>query len=131
MTSSSSSEACRKVLLRACSALAPPDWDGYEGTLKALDADDWRALGDLAARHGLIGLAARGLDWARERTGIQASNLKELRAQRQAQLMQLMVHRRSARRVADALVTRGIRIVVYKGAVLAEEIYGDLSLRAF
>jgi hypothetical protein len=131
MTSSSASEACQKVLLRACSALGPHDWDGYENTLKALDEDNWRTLSALAVRHGLLGLVARGIDWAAERTGIQAPTLAELRAQRQAQLMQLMVHRRAARRVAETLVARGIRIVVYKGAVLAEEVYGDLSLRAF
>jgi hypothetical protein len=131
MTSSSSLQPTHRVFLRACSVLQPSDWDGYEGTLTALDPAAWQIVAALAVRHGLLGLVARSLDWAHERTGIGAPILDELKRARQAQLMQLMVHRRAARAVADALAAANMQFVVYKGAVLAEEVYGDLSLRAF
>ena len=96
-----------------------------------MDAEGWEAVKTLSERHGLTGLVARGLEWAHEGLGFEAPVLARLAAARQGQLVQLLVYRRAARRVAEALEASGIPFIIYKGAVLAEEAYGDLSLRAF
>jgi hypothetical protein len=46
-------------------------------------------------------------------------------------LLQLMARRGAARRAAQALSSRGIDFVIYKGVALSEEVYGDVSLRGY
>ena len=132
MTSASSIVPAHAVFLRACSALGPDDWDGHETVLRAMDT------GGVADRlHARGASRAPGTGLARASTGgISGAPrgrlfLDRLAAARQAQLMQLMVYRKAARQLADALSAHDIQFVVYKGPVLGEEIYGDLSLRAF
>jgi hypothetical protein len=124
-------QAARKVFLRACSTLQPENWDGQETILQAVDAQGWEVVSKLAVQHGLLGLVSRSLDWAHERTGIGIPILNPARAWRQAQLIQMLVYRKAARRVAEALAARDIRFVIFKGEALVEQVYGDLSLRTF
>jgi Uncharacterised nucleotidyltransferase len=131
MTTSQTSEVAYRVFLRACAALRPADWDGQESALRALDSEGWEVVSKLAVRHGLLGLVARNLDWAHRRSGITVPIMEKLTAWRQGQLVQMLVRRNAARRVADALAAGGIRFVIFKGMALVEQVYGDLSLRAF
>ena len=131
MTTSSSAEAANTVILRACAALQPADWDGHEDVIRAVDAPGWDAISAMALRHGVAGLVARGFEWAHQRTGIRVPILHRLAEWRHGQLLQLLKYRSTVRQVAEGLSARGIRFVVYKGFILAEEVYGDLSLRAF
>jgi hypothetical protein len=55
----------------------------------------------------------------------------ELSTLRRGQLVQHLTRRAAARRAADAFALKGIPFVIFKGVVLAEEVYGDLSLRGF
>ena len=124
-------EAARKVFLRACATLDPQHWDGQEATLRAVDGHAWTFVRDLAVQHGLLGLVARNLDWAHRRTGLPIPILDRAMAWRYGQLLQMLVRRGAARRVAEALSRHGIRFVIFKGMALVEQVYGDLSLRAF
>jgi hypothetical protein len=124
-------ELARNVFLRACASLHAEDWDGQETILRALDARAWEIVLNLGVRHGLLGLVARNLDLAHARTGVPISILDRARARRQGYLVQMLVYRKVARRITEALAARGVRFVIFKGMALVEQIYRDLSLRAF
>jgi len=124
-------ELARKVFLRACASLHPKDWDGQETILRAVDARAWEVVTNLAMRHGLLGLVARNLDLAHARTGVHISVLDRARAWRREHLVQMLVYRKAARRITEALAARGIRFVIFKGMALVELVYRDLSLRTF
>ncbi len=124
--------ACvESMFFRIAAALGPADWDGAGAALAGLDGAQWRALMALAARHGMLGLFARNLGWAHESTGFKAPVLDALVHQRRGQLIQHLTRKAAATRVAGALAGQGIALAFIKGIVLAEEVYGDLSLRGF
>jgi hypothetical protein len=123
--------AANRAFLRACTTLEPTGWDGQERVLAQLDAAGWDIISQLAVNHGLVGMVARSLGWAQERFGLEVPILDQLSSLRRAQLAQMMMRRNAAREAGDALASRNIRFVIYKGAVLNEEVYGDLSLRSF
>lgn len=131
MTNSATIDAAHKVFLRACAALQPEDWNGQEALLKAVDAQGWELVSKLAVQFGLLGLVARNLEWASQRTGIFIPILDRMVAWRYGQLMQMLVHRKAARRIGEALTAGGVRFVIFKGMALVDQVYGDLSLRAF
>jgi hypothetical protein len=126
-----SSSSLDRVFLRACAVAMPQEWAGREADLRALDARRWRTLVELAIEHALVGLVARNVSWAAEETGIAIPVLEPLAALRRGQLVQQLNRKACARRVADALVQRDIPFIAFKGVALAEEYYGDLSLRGF
>lgn len=121
----------RWAFLRACAANAPEDWGTDLPWLRELDASAWAAVEKLAGRHGLTGLVARSLSWAEANHGIQVPVLERMNKARKAKLVQHLARRAAARRAGQSLVERGIPFAVFKGIVLAEEAYGDLSLRGF
>jgi hypothetical protein len=119
------------AFLRGCAVACPDDWEGQEQTLYRLNGEDWKAVAELAVQHGFVGLLARNLAWAEEKTGLCVPVLEELAALRRGQLVQHLARRAAARRAAEAFARRDIPFVIFKGVVLAEEMYGDLSLRGF
>ncbi|MFO1109704.1 MAG: nucleotidyltransferase family protein [Bradyrhizobium sp.] len=129
--SHSPSNGWQGVFLRACAALSPADWADQERTIRGLNAVGWLNVGSVAARHGLVGLVSRSLDWADQELGTEIPARARLARARQDQLLQLLARRSAARQAANALVARNIDFVVYKGVALADEVYGDLSLRAY
>jgi len=131
VTSSATLAAAHQVFLRACTSLQPADWDGQETVLRAIDVDGWGVVSKLAVQHGLLGLVARNLDWAHQRTGVPIPILQRITVWRHSQLLQMLVCRNVARQAAEALAAGGIRFVIFKGMALVEQVYGDLSLRAF
>jgi len=131
VTRSTAIIATRKVFLRACSALVPENWDEQATQLRAVDVEGWDFIRDLAVRHGLLGLVARNLEWAHRRTGVPIPVLDQVRTLRQGQLVQMLVRRNAARRIAESLAARGIRFVIFRGLAFIEQVYGELSLRAF
>lgn len=119
------------VFLRGCAVASPDDWNGQEHALRELDRADWQSVADLAKQHGFTGLLARNLAWAQQKTGLRVPIFEELSELRRGQLVQHLTRRAAARRAANALGLKGIPFVIFKGVVLSEEIYGDLSLRGF
>ena len=120
-----------RTFLQACAASGPTDWEGRGSGLRALEPQEWRSVADYAVQHSLAGLVARSLGWAEEATGFRAPVLGPLDNLRRSQLIQHLVSKAAARRVAEALAAKGIPFIAFKGIVLTEEIYGDLSLRDF
>lgn len=120
-----------KTFLRACAATGPEHWAGRGGELRALTDSDWRSVSDLAYGTDLVGLVARGLAWADEATGVRVPVLGTLSELRRMNLMRHLAARAAARRIAERFAARGIPFIAFKGIVLAEEVYGDLSLRDF
>jgi hypothetical protein len=131
MKGASSVQLANQIFLYACAVEGPQDWDGHEGALRRMDRPAWEMVSALAVKHGFLGLIARSLEWAKDRTGFNAPILDQLNARRQGQLVQHLLHRATARRVLDAMAARNIACIIFKGIVAAEEIYGDLSLRGF
>jgi hypothetical protein len=127
----SASPGWQRVFLRACAALSPADWTGHEEVIRGLDAAGWQNICWVAERHGLIGLVSRSLDWAEQELDVSIPVRDRLARWRQGQLLQLLARRSSARQAANALAARNIAFVLYKGVALADEVYGDLSLRAY
>lgn len=125
------SRAVDRVFLRACAAAGPQDWSGQHAGLRALDAGEWRGVVAQAVDHGLVGLVGRSLEWAQAETGIAIAAVGPLAELRRGQLVQQLQRKAAARRAADGLARRGIPFIAFKGVALAEEIYGDLSLRGF
>lgn len=128
---STSTGAAGETFLQVCTVLDPSDWDGRRNVLARLDAAGWETVGKLAVDYGMVGLVARSLEWASQRLGVNIPILDRMVAARRGLLVEMMVRRDAARQVGEALAARNIRFVIYKGAVLSDEVYGDLSLRAF
>jgi hypothetical protein len=131
MVQTASTDAANKVMLRAIAARQPDDWRGHEETLAAVDLPGWNFICASASKHGLVGIVARGLAWGQQQAGVRVPVLEMLETRRRAQLLTLLKRKKVARQTGDALTAASIPFVVFKGAVLAEEIYGDLSLRTF
>jgi Uncharacterised nucleotidyltransferase len=121
----------QSVFLRACAVLSPGDWAGAEDAIRRIDGAGWQNICSVAERYGFIGLVSRSLDWAHQELGVSIPVRERLARFRQGQLLQLLARRSAAREVANTLAARKIDFVVYKGVALADEVYGDLSLRAY
>jgi hypothetical protein len=124
-------DAAGRIFFDACAATGPADWQAREDALRALSTGAWDAVAAYGHLHGLAGLVARSLGWAEQATGFRAPVLDSLEEARRGQLARHLVFKAAARRLADALQARGIPFIAFKGVVLAEEVYGDLSLRRF
>jgi hypothetical protein len=131
MVTAAASSPANAVFLRGCAAAGPADWQGLEKALRGLDHAGWKSVAVLAVEQGFAGLLARSLAWAQDGTGLRVPILEELSDLRRGQLVQHLARRAAARRAAQALQLGGIPFVIFKGVVLGEEIYGDLSLRGF
>ena len=124
-------DAAGRIFLDACAATGPAYWRGRGEELRALSGESWHAVTHYASLHGLAGLVARSLGWAEQATGFRAPALEALEEARHGQLARQLLFKAAARRIAHALQARGIAFIAFKGVVLAEEVYGDLSLRRF
>ena len=115
-----------------CAVAADPESAGFDARLRAAleTVTDWDQLSAAAARHGLAGLLSRRVTGAcpeavpapvlalwRERAGVMAQ--RSLRMQRR-----LLT-------VLAALDEAGVPAMAFKGPALAEQLYGDSTLRAF
>jgi hypothetical protein len=119
------------VFLKACSTLAPTDWSGDTDLLARLGPEEETAVVALAGRHGVRSLVARSLAWAEAAGWTPGAPSRRLLAYRGERLV-LQLRRRA--KVADALgalQAAETEPIVFKGFVLAEEVFGDLSARSF
>lgn len=120
------------VFLRGCAVQAPDDWAGWARDLAELAQAQWSEVIRHAEAHGLVGMLARSLTWAAAISGgCTAAAAERLESMRRGQLVQQLHRKSSARAVAEAFGRAGIEFIALKGISLAEEIYGDLSLRGF
>jgi hypothetical protein len=118
-------EADAEEQLRRLVAVDPLDDDAL--SQRCTEVSDWRALVKQADRHGVIGLLDRALT---------ASTFRPEPEIRDAFRRRAAVQRLSQRRFAEvldeilrALAGAGVEVVVLKGPVLGERLYGEASLR--
>ena len=90
---------------------------------------DWSEILRLAEHHGVLPLAARNLiEHAR---GLPAEVERTLRSAYDANLRSSLWLTGELARIMRHFERRQLRAVPYKGAVLAQALYGDLGLRSF
>lgn len=91
---------------------------------------DWRTLLELATQHRVRPLVIQSLKsvcW----DAVPPTNQLELDSSCKAILVQNFFFTGELLRLLDAFQKNGVAIAAFKGAVLAEAVYGDLSLREF
>jgi hypothetical protein len=125
------SDPAGELFLEACAVASTGDWQGRGAGVETLDEAAWQRVVALASEHGFVGLVSRNLGWLRERTGFDRPALSELESLRARVLTQNLARKAAARAYCEVLGRREIPFILFKGIALAEEIYGDLSLRQF
>lgn len=122
-TSTTAPNAEWSLLLAACSTNRAPH--AYSGpALK--ESVRWDALLELADQHGLTPLLYRSLS---QENNFPASVVAHLRQRNQTNLYKSLLIAREMIRVIDRLAAENIEAMPYKGAALAESMYGDIALR--
>lgn len=87
----------------------------------------WRALFDLAERHGVQPLVYQAL--SRSEGMIPAPEMRMLTQLYQTNLHRAMLLARALIHLVDHLASKGIEVLPHKGVALAESLYGDMALR--
>lgn len=113
------------LLLAACSML--PDHQNQDHARELPESISWKSLLDLAERHGTLPLVHRFL--ASRAQEVPAETLLLVKQRQQVNLHKSLFLARELIRILDCLARLGIEAMPYKGVTLAEQMYGDLSLR--
>jgi len=116
-------------LLLACSALGTQQ-TSFSDLQRQLGAvRDWQQVLDLAEHHGVIPLVYQTL--RRVPDAIPAKTLEDLQQRYEHNARRNLKFTAELLRILDCLDAHGIAAIPYKGPVLAETVYGDLTLREF
>jgi hypothetical protein len=116
----------------ACSVIEPAEWSRRSQLFDALDRPTgWDAFRALALDHKLVPILARNLAWASHLLNLNLPPLDELQLIRRASLTHNLRRKAELIEICRALDARDIPFVPLKGAVLAAEVFGSLSLRMF
>jgi Uncharacterised nucleotidyltransferase len=94
-----------------------------------LSALDWSEFLRLAEYHGVLPLVARNL--IEHGLGLPPEIERSLRSAYEANLRRSMLFTAELARITQHFERRQLRVVPYKGAVLAQSLYRDLGLRSF
>jgi hypothetical protein len=94
-----------------------------------LSALDWSEFLRLAEYHGVLPLVARNL--IEHGLGLPPEIERSLRSAYEANLRRSMLFTAELARITQHFERRQLRVVPYKGAVLAQSLYHDLGLRSF
>jgi len=90
---------------------------------------DWKHLLRFAAQHGVLPLVARNLSaHARE---VPAEIRQQLRSADEENVRRNLWFANELGRITDCFDGKQLRVVPFKGPMLAESVYGDLALRSF
>jgi hypothetical protein len=116
-------------LLLACSALETRQ-TSFSDLQRQLGAvRDWQQFLGLAEHHGVIPLVYQTLRRVPE--GIPSEALEDLRLRYEHNARRNLKFTAELIRILDCLDAYGIAAVPYKGPLLAENVYGDITLREF
>ena len=94
-----------------------------------LSALDWSEFLRLAEYHGVLPLVARNL--IEHGLGLPPEIERSLRSAYEVNLRRSMLFTAELARITQHFERRQLRVVPYKGAVLAQSLYHDLGLRSF
>ena len=114
-------------LLVACLSEAPPP--DLVRRLAGISDEEWELLARLADWHGVAPLLLRRLQCLAPSPAIPAGAAARLRDSHHRIARRNMLRLRELARLLRELGSRGIDVVVLKGAYLASAVYGDLALR--
>ncbi|MBE0428969.1 MAG: nucleotidyltransferase family protein [Thermoleophilia bacterium] len=92
---------------------------------------NWEALVNQSTIHGTAGIIYRNLTASGHSVDIPEAELERLKKIYLMTAAMGLRHLTQLREIAQELTSQGIEIIVLKGAVLAERIYGDVGLRPF
>ena len=114
------------LLLAACSVHSNHE---QQDDLRPLRRNpvSWKSVLDLADRHGTLPLLHQVL--ANRSQEVPAETLLLLKQRHQINLHKSLFLARELIRILDRLAQWGIEALPYKGVTLAEQMYGDMSLR--
>ena len=116
-------------LLVACCALGTQQ-TSFSDLQRQLGAvRDWQQVLGLAEHHGVIPLLYQAL--RRVPDAIPAETFEDLRKRYEHNARRNLKFTAELLRILDSLDAHGIAVIPYKGPVLAETVYGDLTLREF
>jgi hypothetical protein len=90
----------------------------------------WSRVVDLGVSHGVVPLLSRHVETSND-SSVPADILGELRQRSQAVTMRNLTYANELHSILDQFEDAGVRALPFKGPVLAESAYGDLSLRTF
>jgi len=114
------------LLLAACSALS--NNEKQERIRQLLrNPVSWKSVLDLADRHGTLLLLHQALTTRSQE--VPAETKLRLKQRHQINLHKSLFLARELIRIIDRLIQLGIEAMPYKGVTLAEQMYGDISLR--
>ncbi len=99
--------------------IAEWNWSGF----------GWDQFLDLAERHGILPMAARIL--LEHASGIPTEIELRLRSAYESNLQRSLWFAAELARIARHFDCRQLRVIPYKGPVLAQSLYGDLGMRSF
>ena len=117
-----------RVLLACCSVRAA-DAAASELPFFADSSVDWARVVRLAEHHGVSPLLYKGLH--RRPEAVPQTSLEELRRRYENNGRRNLVFVAELFRVLDCLEAHAIEAIPYKGPVLAQTVYGDLTVREF
>jgi hypothetical protein len=116
-------------LLLACSALGTQQTSFGDLQRQLGAVRDWRQVLELAEHHGVIPLVYQTL--RRVPDAIPVETLEDLQKRYEHNARRNLKFTSELIRILDCLDADGIAAIPYKGPVLAETVYGDLTLREF
>ena len=116
-------------LLLACCAVGSQQHSLRDVRAQLGAMRDWPQLLRLAEHHGVTPLLYQALRRIQE--GIPAETLEELQRRYEHNARRNLKFTAELVRILDCLDLHGVATIPYKGPVLAETVYGDLTLREF
>ena len=114
------------LLLAACSDASATEKNGRLGIVLSYPIR-WDVLLRLAQDHGVLPILAHALSDVADRVSGEA--LRNIKEAYQANLHKTLLLSREFVRIVDCLSQADIEFVPYKGAALAETLYGDIAMR--
>ncbi len=121
---------CEEFLLQCLSLCRPPSSVIRHPPTSGGEPVDWSTVATIAADHGLAPLLYMRLRGSGAQALIPADLWQELRQGYIAGAVRSMLIHRELRPVLRRLCNSDIPVIVLKGAILAEVVYGDPALRS-
>ena len=116
-------------LLRACSAVELTETRLSQLANCDRQTIDWKEFIRLAEHHGVLPLVSKNL--LAHAPGLHEQVARSLQSAYETNIRRNLWFAAELARIANHFERKNLRAVPYKGAILAESVYGDLALRNF
>jgi len=131
-TDSQAVEECapETELLLRCSLPPSISRDGVRIRTLLREELSWEQILDLGGRHSILSVLLRHVEATPDHR-VPEAIVDQLRSQAQSRTVRNLQYAEELHDIVRTFENRSIRALPFKGPVLAEYVYGDLSLRAF